>query len=268
LQGNNLATRLRAACDIGADKRVHGLSRLIEYRFNLPVLPVWDDSAFSGLTVRSGDGRLLCINKALYDGDVFALRTSVAHELCHALFDDDEELAEARVDQRRVFDDRIGEVDPVEQRATAFAAEFLAPKASVVERFNSSARDKRSLLQIAAYFGVSSAVAFRQLTNGDPGGDYSYLQRSTGAVGDVRSLTTKSQYRYWVRKEMTLGEIVLGDLAIGDLRKNLVSIYAAQLFRLRLITQDRLMSVLGWPDCSVDQVMAQVSKHPEHFVPT
>lgn len=267
LQGNLLATRLREYCQLKSDAPIKSFSRWVEYKFNLPVLTISGSDSLSGMTVRSETGRLICVNKALYDGDAFVRRASVAHELAHALFDDDDELAAVRVDQKRVFDDRIIEADPVEQRANAFAAEILAPKAAILTQFNSSGRDREGLLKVALHFGVSSKLAYWQLSNADAGHDYGHLSKPSGGFGDVKKYAKAGRYRNMTKSERTLGELVFEGVELAEIRKSLVSLYAAQLYKLGLITADRLLSVLGWPEVDLREVMRQVEHHPPHFLP-
>jgi hypothetical protein len=87
-------------------------------------------------------------------------RTTFAHELAHVLFDREGSLPAAEI---------LGGNAPryPEQRANAFAAEFLLPKSTAVDRIKNAAVDEQvgTIKRIRIHFDVSQEVAAWQILN-------------------------------------------------------------------------------------------------------
>ena len=92
-------------------------------------------------------------------------RITAAHELCHYLWDPALALDALKVDADDTvsFSNRL--VDPVEQRANAFAVEFLAPQKGL-KRLAALAKDRNeALTEIACHYGISAQAASYHLQN-------------------------------------------------------------------------------------------------------
>lgn len=89
-------------------------------------------------------------------------RISLAHELCHILFDPLDAGIQVVVEGEGTND--------FEQRANVFAAELLSPKAELQKMFPSPLRGETAVRQaaekIVAHFGVNRIPALRQLQHG------------------------------------------------------------------------------------------------------
>jgi Zn-dependent peptidase ImmA (M78 family)/DNA-binding transcriptional regulator YiaG len=141
------------------------LRELTEERLGLPIIQSELGESIAGVTVEIGDRRAIVVNLSGRNRHVYVRRNTIAHELGHLLFDPPSRLNSLRVDE-------YGELevpselllDAVEQRANAFAAEFLAPQSEVVARYNSGVADPVGT--VMDEFGVSFTVARYQLWNG------------------------------------------------------------------------------------------------------
>ena len=85
-------------------------------------------------------------------------RATLAHEICHLLIDRRRTLPVAEV---------LGGSTPlyVEQRANAFAAEFLVPRAWAKREHAAAADAEQALDRISARYRVTNMLAARQLLN-------------------------------------------------------------------------------------------------------
>jgi Zn-dependent peptidase ImmA (M78 family) len=86
------------------------------------------------------------------------MRTTLAHEICHMLLDRERGLPMAEV---------LGGMTPklLEQRARAFAAEFLLPRTLAIEAMRGKGSVESILLELSDKYQVSFEVAARQVVN-------------------------------------------------------------------------------------------------------
>jgi Zn-dependent peptidase ImmA (M78 family)/transcriptional regulator with XRE-family HTH domain len=117
----------------------------------------------AGATVEvSPTVRAIVVNVGGQNQNVFIRRATLAHEIEHLLYDPAQQLNRLRVDQFDELERQPFEVpDRVEQRANAFAVEFLAPQLAAVELFKAE-----GLGSVINTFGVSFTVARYQVWNG------------------------------------------------------------------------------------------------------
>ena len=88
----------------------------------------------------------------------------MAHELAHILFDPEQQLSNVRVDSydemARNAEHGAPSPDSVEQRANAFAVEFLAPREAVKKIVPSPAQvSTASIERVMSRFGIGRAAA-------------------------------------------------------------------------------------------------------------
>ena len=91
-------------------------------------------------------------------------RRSIGHELAHILFDPEQQLSNVRVDSydemERNAEHGAPSHDSVEQRANAFAVEFLAPREAVKKIVPSPAQvSTASIERVMSRFGIGRAAA-------------------------------------------------------------------------------------------------------------
>ena len=89
---------------------------------------------------RLGESQIVCAaaNTRARKGRVTALRVTLAHELCHALFDGEREHPVGLVERRDT-----ARSEGLEQRANAFAIHLLAPRAAVANFLRSRGVESR-----------------------------------------------------------------------------------------------------------------------------
>ena len=161
--GYALARRARELLGVGLEP-IESMRDLVEGRLGIPVIQVELPQEIAGATISSHGQRGIVLNVAGRNSNVWIRRTTLAHELAHILFDPEERLSNVRVDSYdQIARDarRDGELpDPVEQRANAFAIEFLAPRDAVRQFVSDPAQvSAASVEQVMSKFGVGKAAA-------------------------------------------------------------------------------------------------------------
>jgi len=172
VQGNEMAKWLRRFLNLSANRKIDPFSVFkylgIDFRaieFGIPSLDgiaVWGKQHGPGVVLNAGSNRLIGTNSIWQNG---AARITAAHELCHLLLDAEHPLSAI---------DILGGRMPlrIEQRARAFAAEFLLPSkvaAAVWERQGSPLEldgVKKVIKSLRRTHGVTSSVAAWQLEHG------------------------------------------------------------------------------------------------------
>lgn len=181
-QGYGLAHWLRDQLALG-DKPVDPDTLLLEWGVPVSVLDM--DPKLSAVAVWGKQhGPAVIVNSQHGARSAFkhGRRTTVAHEICHLLYDRDRSLPVI---------DILGGLGPrfAEKRANAFAAEFLLPRSVASQQIGSESILEASK-KLARVFQVSPEVVMRQIRNSDKG-----------------SLLTRQeilQLEAWVRKSAPL----------------------------------------------------------------
>jgi len=157
-QGYELARRLRTVCacttgpvDIEALMRELGVTLK---EIQLPEATGVDAIAAWG----PNHGPAILLNRAARPGTPFGYRATLAHELCHLLCDRATALPLVEV---------LGGQVPKhpEQRANAFAAEFLLPQKEAAERVRHASSVVEAAAELSRTYQVSRELTFRQITN-------------------------------------------------------------------------------------------------------
>jgi Zn-dependent peptidase ImmA (M78 family)/DNA-binding XRE family transcriptional regulator len=141
--GRALAESLRASLGLG-DEPVADLSDLVERRLGIDVAlePLGD--GVSGLCIRSEEVSLVLANSNPVAGHQ---RFTLAHEVCHYLFDDPQPLL---VDIQLIDSEGAAEI-----RANAFAAHFLMPVQGIRSYVQERTLEARVITDMMFVFGVS-----------------------------------------------------------------------------------------------------------------
>jgi Zn-dependent peptidase ImmA (M78 family) len=130
------------------------LPALTEDVFGADVAVITLDEGFDGLAVASAEARLIVLATSQIP---WRQRYTLAHELGHLLFGDDQEV---HLD-KDVFD-RAQARDPGEARANGFAAAFLMPEATLRAFVGTAGLTERAFAALACDLKVSpSALAIR-----------------------------------------------------------------------------------------------------------
>lgn len=160
--GYRLARETRRALGIGLQP-INSMRELVEHRLGIPVVQVELPPEIAGATISAHGKRGIVLNITGRNENVWIRRTTLAHELGHLLFDPEERLASVRVDtyeqvaRNAEHDDQLRDI---EQRANAFAVEFLAPREAVKQIVTDPAYvSTASIEQVMSDFGIGRAAA-------------------------------------------------------------------------------------------------------------
>lgn len=162
--GYDLAHKTREIIGLTQEEPVKNLRELCIGKLALPVVRCELPPHIAGATILNNESRGIVVNTTGKNENVWVQRATIAHELGHLLWDPEQNLLHIRVDDYDEMDDDWSNKqwhDYVEQRANAFAAEFLAPKVVAARMF----RDK-GLRSVMEEFGVSFYLARYQVWNG------------------------------------------------------------------------------------------------------
>lgn len=245
ISGSVLAFSLRNYLNINPGKAVRNVSSLIEDEFDILLVSENLDQNFTGCAVQIDNSRGIILN---FDRtiDILIRRIALAHELCHVLFDTDAELASVRVDQLRIFDDNIMGKDRVEQRASLFAAEFLAPANAVLQMYDDFGGGHEAIIRIISHFGVSFAVVKWQLVHNE-------ISISDDDSAAIAARIGPGTHQKWLSFERSIYSYVWNTLSmVRSNRINKLSLFAMHLYNQKLISKDSLTSILGYPAIDVD----------------
>jgi hypothetical protein len=133
---------------------------------NIPVIQIRSNSSIAGATISNNGDRGIVVNITNTKNSVFTRRMTIAHELCHLLFDENDDLKNLRVDMGEIFEqDSHSVADRIEARANAFAVEFLAPQRAVARIYASSTDKKAAMDELMDRFGVGFSAMSWQLKN-------------------------------------------------------------------------------------------------------
>ncbi len=170
-KGQELAARTRQILDIAPDEPIENLKELVETVLSIPVIQAELPERFAGATVANGgQARGIVLNLKGPNTNVWIRRNTLAHELAHLLWDPSENLNRLLVDEFEdlnvdPFNTPRGYRDPVEVRANAFAAEFLAPQPAVKDLFNRADSHEAGLRDVIVTYGISFTAARWQVAN-------------------------------------------------------------------------------------------------------
>lgn len=161
--GYELADMFRRRVNLGGSP-IPSMRDLVEHSLAVPVIQAPLGDHIAGATLQAeGTRRAIVLNINGKNLDACVRRSTMAHELCHLLFDPNPQLQDLRVDEYAELDQRDDtRADPVEQRANAFAVQLLAPQADAVARYQSA----NGLSGVLDHFGISFTAGRYQVWNG------------------------------------------------------------------------------------------------------
>lgn len=165
LHGYFLARDAREKLGLGSGPLSRFLRSICEDLLGIPLIQAELGEDIAGVTVRAGKRRAIVLNIGGRNRHVYIRRCTVAHELGHILYDDDAHLNQLRVDEYDELEKAVDGVhDPVEQRANAFAVEFIAPQNAIVASFERESEDPVG--KAMNEYGISFTAARFQIWNG------------------------------------------------------------------------------------------------------
>lgn len=167
-KGFYLAEETRKILGITPYSPIDSMSRLMEERLGIPVVQVPLPIQIAGATIAVGGGyRGVVINtKGQNNNNVWVRRTTLAHELEHILWDPENVLQKLKVDSYGDIQTNFTKArDPIEQRANAFAVEFLAPQTQAVNKYLEGSSPDDCLKRVVQYFGIGLKPATYHVQN-------------------------------------------------------------------------------------------------------
>lgn len=164
--GYELASKTREILGISSHEPIENLRSLVEEELKIPLIQDEFPPRIAGATVQSGDDRGIVINIKGRNFNTWSGRLTIAHELGHLLWDPDQKLETLIVDQNEMLSEAPWSAasSPVEQRANAFAIEFLAPRSVIQERFGYT-HPLDDIYDYMVEFGVSFTAARYHMWN-------------------------------------------------------------------------------------------------------
>ena len=148
---------------------IRSTRELCEEILEIPLIHVELSPHIAGATLAVDNWRGIVVNQnGANRNNVWSKRLTIIHELGHMLWDPDEKLNDLRIDDYSTFDKKycdIGEHDYVEQRANAFAVEFLAPRNSIGGICDECGSYAEGIRKVMDHFGISFTAAKYHLEN-------------------------------------------------------------------------------------------------------
>jgi len=164
-QGYDLARETRRVLGLGDEEPIESMRALLGEKVGIPLLTVELGQRVAGATLANGTRRGIVVNASGPTRNPWIRRITAAHELCHYLWDPDTDLAALRVDTTDTVDFGTKPTDLVEQRANAFAVEFLAPQKGLRRLAEKAGSRDEALEAISGHFGISARAAGYHLQN-------------------------------------------------------------------------------------------------------
>ena len=166
-QGYWLARQARKILGVSEEQPIKCMRELIEDDLEIPLVQTVFPETIAGATIANGSVRGITVNTKGHNHNVWVRRMTLAHELGHLLYDPDENLKKLLVDQYSDLEQAPwGQTDYVEQRANAFAVDFLAPQKATIEVFKSVVDCSGGLRKVMDTFGLSYTSARFHIWNG------------------------------------------------------------------------------------------------------
>lgn len=163
--GFELARKTRKLLGLSASDPIPSMRDLCERGLGVPLVQVDLPKTLAGATIDTltddDRARGIVVNIEGANQSEWVRRMTIAHELGHLLWDPEDKLHRLSVDAYDDIErDAENRRDPVEQRANAFAVEFLAPTAAVRQLFEGYRdRPEVGLRAVMVRFGISRTAA-------------------------------------------------------------------------------------------------------------
>jgi Zn-dependent peptidase ImmA (M78 family) len=151
--GYYLAYKTRESLGLDFESPIQSLRELCEQRLEIPLVYSDLSSHIAGVTVATKECRGIILNASDF-GNTWIKRIALAHELGHMLWDSDERLCDLMIDDVDVLNDTMAR-DYVEQRANAFAIQFLAPQKGIEKAIAEYQIVDSDISRVLSIFGVS-----------------------------------------------------------------------------------------------------------------
>ncbi|HEX3919098.1 MAG TPA: ImmA/IrrE family metallo-endopeptidase [Caulobacteraceae bacterium] len=241
--GFRLANATRELLGIGHSEPIESMTRLLEERLGVPVIHVELPTSFAGATIANGEARGIVVNFHGKNEHVWVRRMTMAHELGHFLWDPSERL-------NRLVVDSYGEIeadfqtrnDPVEQRANAFAVEFLAPREELGDVFLKARNQLEAVETVMQRFGIGRAASVYHLQN-----------LLHGVAIKPGHIAIEPDQSLMGREEISVSLFKPADVPIS--RRGRFAVLVGRAFNRSLISEDTAGALLGCPPAQTAQAL-------------
>ena len=246
--GYKLAHKTRQLLGLSQTEPIKSLRALVEEKLRIPIVQADLPVAFAGATISNGSARGIVLNLQGFNENPWIRRNTLAHELGHILWDPDAQLNALRVDQFSEIDQGSAQdADPVESRANAFAAEFLAPRDAVLEVIKNARSDAESIERVCSWFGIGPSAARYQIQNAD----------KTRTPVEMPHYSVVPTDDWKIAEEFTAGYLpVLPDALIN--RRGRFAFWVAKAVSQKLISLDTAGSYMGLDRAVTTNEVAQI----------
>ncbi|MBU5614472.1 ImmA/IrrE family metallo-endopeptidase [Geomonas azotofigens] len=163
--GYYLASKAREILGLDSIEPIKSLRSLCAELLNIPLIQLDLGQRIAGATISNNAIRGIVVNVTGSNDNVWVQRMTIAHELGHLLWDPDSRLQSVKVDTYDELNNAGAFTDFVEQRANAFAVEFLAPRVGVRDIFHSFTSPSEGVKGVMAHFGISYTTACHHIKN-------------------------------------------------------------------------------------------------------
>ncbi|WP_051327014.1 ImmA/IrrE family metallo-endopeptidase [Desulfatibacillum aliphaticivorans] len=164
--GYYLAQETRKTLSIPFNQPISNLRTLVEDELGIPVVQLRLPKGFAGATIANGNDRGIALNIVGENRSEWVRRITLAHELGHLLWDPDENLTSLQLDRYDDLEEAPWQqTQYVEQRANAFAVEFIAPQEEALKIFKAHENYNAGLRAVMETFGLSYTSAKYHIWN-------------------------------------------------------------------------------------------------------
>lgn len=253
--GYKLAQQTRQLLNIAPSEQIPSMRNLLR-KIDVPYILTELSSAIAGATVATNNSRCIIANVNGRNENPLIRRITIAHELAHLLWDPDEHLQSVNVSLYDNIDTLYGNDSHfIEQRANAFAVEFLMPSRYIESRKNSENLIdyiRRIMVTYGTSFTSTKYHLYRnhKITNEE----LQSLESSTTKVQTEASDDWKAQ------EDFTLDYFPIPSTPIN--KRGFFAYWVCKALKAKLITEDSASSFL---ECSKDDIQQQSETIPDLF---
>lgn len=245
--GYELAKQTRQLLNIDPSKEISSMKDLL-HQIGIPYILADLSPAIAGATVATNNSRCIIANVNGKNENPLIRRIAIAHEVAHLLWDPDERLESVNVSLYEKIDTLFNnDVHFIEQRANAFAVEFLMPS-EYIESKKSSESIIDYIRRIMDTYGTSfTSTKYHLFCNHKiTKEEFQYLEQSSARVQTEASDEWKAQ------EDFTLDYFPIQSTPIN--KRGFFAYWVCKALKERLISEDSASSFL---ECSNDDVKKQ-----------
>lgn len=252
-RGFHLAHSLRERLGVSQTVPISSMRNLIEDQFRIPVILISYPGTFAGATIETNGCRGIVVNISGIKGGALTRRTTLAHELCHIMFDAQAHLKSLHID----FEDDIKNYeaatnDKVERRANAFAVEFLVPRSEAADTYARSSTKAETINALMQTYGISASALRQHIANA--------MRVDISAIEQPPS---EENFDEWKSAENSLTDYFPAAGSVPSQRLGYFSYYIALSLKHRLISADTACVLLSCQAHDLDRIISYIFElHP------